>query len=332
MLDPVDLLHIQNHVAPPSEDFRNSNILFTGGSGFMGKWFTQSFSQLNKGLSWNAKLTICSRNPDLKTKANDVTVEKIDILEGFSKLEPFSHVIHAASPTDISFFRTNPLETTRSIIEGTKNVLEYSKKCGVKRFLYVSSGAIYGTQAYRVAENSLTEPTNDPYGKGKIEAEKLCLHFASKSFETVISRAFAFSGAYLPLNKHYALGNFIRSASQKETIALTSTGESIRSYLYASDLIIWLWWLLAKGRNGQAYNVGSQNEITILGLAKIVAEITGVDVRFLKSEPSRQVHHYVPDIEKIQNELGMREWVDLKTGIQRMYEWAARNELNSSAL
>jgi dTDP-glucose 4,6-dehydratase len=222
-----------------------------------------------------------------------------------------------------------------TIVEGTRRALQFSIASSVSRFLLVSSGAVYGTQPPQLAHvNETFEGGPDPlnrgsaYAEGKRAAEMLCTLAASTRLSIPIARCFAFVGPYMPLDAHFAIGNFISDAIRGESIVVKGDGSPFRSYLYASDLAVWLWTLLFKGQSGRAYNVGSEDAINIVSLASEVAAAMPQQVTVsiaAKPTPGALVHRYVPSTARAREELALRAEVPLREAIQHTYAWFTGN-------
>jgi nucleoside-diphosphate-sugar epimerase len=163
------------------------------------------------------------------------------------------------------------------------------------------------------------------YGEGKRCSEWLAHAFGELSgCKVKIARCFAFVGPYLPLDKHFAIGNFIYDARSNNEIVLQGDGTAYRSYLYAADLAIWLWTILLRGPAGIAYNVGGDEAITIADLAHRVTQLARSDkaVIFLTPpDPLKAVERYVPGVRKAEYELGLKTWISLDEAIHKTLQW-----------
>ena len=241
----------------------------------------------------------------------------------------FSHIIHAATSSSDP---VPPIETFDTIVDGTRRVLEFSIHSHASHFLFLSSGAVYGRQPSsleRIPESFIGAPITtlpqSAYGEGKRAAEWLTFELGNRcGISTFVARCFAFVGPYLPLDKHYAIGNFIRDALAGGPIRINSDGTSFRSYLYSSDLAIWLWTILLKGQSGEPYNVGSDVSITIKELADCVAKFmpTRSDVLVANaSVPGALAEKYVPNIDKARTTLGLDVFTSLDEGIKKTINW-----------
>jgi dTDP-glucose 4,6-dehydratase len=165
---------------------------------------------------------------------------------------------------------------------------------------------------------------NSAYGEGKRVGELLCaIARQEHGLEATIARCFAFIGPHLPLNTHSAAGNFIRDGMKGEPIKVKD-GSPYRSYLYASDLTIWLWTILFKGVACHPYNVGSDQEITIGDLAHTVANTMSGSVLAPVSarSPNSASPNYVPSTLRIMSELEIELPINLVQAIIKTHNYS----------
>jgi dTDP-glucose 4,6-dehydratase len=184
------------------------------------------------------------------------------------------------------------------------------------------------------AESRDTLPPTSAYGKGKREAEQLCIDANSRTgIHVKIARCFAFVGPHLPLDRHFAIGNFLRDALAGRPIAVRD-GRPFRSYMYAADLAVWLWTILARGACCRPYNVGSDHAVSIADVAPHVAGLIGtsVEIQITDANPrTATASYYVPDTKRARSELGLTCDVDLTDAIERTFTWYSQR-LNSLSL
>jgi dTDP-glucose 4,6-dehydratase len=267
--------------------------------------------------------------------------------------------IHAAAEVGNPHQGDQPLKVFDTIVQGTRRMLDLAQAAGARRFLLASSGAVYGPQptdlecmpeSYGGAPNQLH--TANAYGNGKRVAEWLACAYAAQvaqpaqpapsttsappftpskpsaeaSFSPTIARIFAVLGPGLPLDGHFAAGNFIRDALAGRALQINGDGTPLRSYLYTADLCVWLLRILESGTAGQAYNVGSGHALSIAGLAQRVVEAAGTTVPIhvqtplpatLPPPPAR----YVPDTSKARQALDLAEYTMLDTALRKTIQW-----------
>ena len=338
-LPAVDLQFINAATADLWEQLRGQRLFITGGTGFFGCWLLESFCAANRAFSLNARATVLTRNPEAFKKkaphlAGDTAIELVagDVRTFDFPAGEFAFVVHAATQSNSAEFHGTDLEMFDTIVDGTRRTLQFARHRGARKFLLLSSGAVYGEQPTEIAhiEESyrgapkLTGPAA-PYAEGKRAAELLCeFHARESGVECKIARCFAFVGPHLPLDAHFAIGNFIANALRREAIQIKGDGTPLRSYLYMADTMVWLWTILFRGPSLRAYNVGSENAVSIAALARTVADTLapGLELTIArKPAPGALAPRYVPSTRAARHELGLTENVTLREAILRTADW-----------
>jgi len=320
------------------EGLRGARLFITGGTGFFGCWLLESFLHANRKLGLKAEATVLTRDEEafLKRRPHLASCAELRFLRGDVRSFQFpegrcSHVIHAATEASARLDKEQPDLMRETIVGGTRRALEFAKSCGAKDFLFTSSGAVYGRQPDEMTHipedyEWAPSPASSAYAEGKRAAEALCAEYAKRcGIRTKIARGFAFVGPCLPLDAHFAVGNFIRDALRGGAIEVRGDGTPYRSYLYAADLAAWLWTILLRGESCRPYNVGSEHRVSILELARSVAKALkpGMPIHVEKApEPGKPPEQYVPSTQRARSELGLRETVGLEEAVRRTADWA----------
>ena len=336
-----DLDHILTQTRDCWAAVAGSRIFITGGTGFVGKWLLESLLWVNDLHDLNIGVTVLTRDPRrFCLQSPHLAAHRgVDLLEGdvCSFDDPpgeFPFVIHAATERSFPPDAQHPASTFDLDVAGTRRVLEFARAHGTRRLLFTSSGAVYGTQPtdlLHVPEDYPGAPSTldaaSAYGQAKRVSEFLCTMYGRRyGFDPLIARLFAFVGPHLPMNENFAVGNFVRDAIGSGPILVKSDGTPYRSYLYAADLATWLWTILVRGESGRAYNVGSDEAVSIADLAAAVARVAGPGKKVeIAGQPvaGKPALRYVPCVERARVELGLRAWIPFEEGIQRTLDWAA---------
>jgi dTDP-glucose 4,6-dehydratase len=321
--------------------FRKQQLFITGGTGFFGRWMLESFLAANHRFALNTRATVLTRDPvrfqnSCPHLANHPA---ITLLQGDVRTFPFpqgefSFVIHAAA--DVSAARGRDHADYFSLLaatfDGTRRTLDFASSHGTRRFLMVSSGAVYGSQPLSLSHLPETYTgAPDPclpqsgYGEGKRASEALCAGYSSSAgLECAVARPFAFVGPHVALDQGFAIGDFIRCALASQPIIIRGDPTTTRSYLYAADLAVWLWTILFRAAPLRPFNVGSDQAISLGALAEEVASVLcpGLPVQMAFSpQPGAAGSRYVPATQRCTEELGLRQTVFLRDAIRRTAEW-----------
>jgi dTDP-glucose 4,6-dehydratase len=343
-----DFAHIGEQAKLSFDQLKHGHIFLTGGTGFIGTWILEAIHFANEYQGANIQVTTLTRSPEkfhsnyphlfehtnFHYLAGDVVKLPYEKLQGTTQ---FSHLIHAATDASAELNEVNPLQMFDTVVLGTRQILDFALKEKISKVLYLSSGAVYGQQAPGVdfvAEDSMSAPDclnpKNTYAEGKRASEMLCAIY-SKQFgcNIVVARIFALLGPLLNLNIHFAAGNFIRDAISGNKISVSGDGRPERSYLYPSDLVVWLLAMLTHGESGTAYNAGSEEGISIANLAKLTSALIGnhgYEILGL-TDSGWNPGRYVPSSQRIQDRLGVKQTVSLAEAIKRTAYWNGWREV-----
>ena len=338
-LTQQDLELIQARTSSLWDEVRGQRLFLTGGTGFFGCWLVESFCHANRLLGLGAEITILTRNPNAFTEkcphlATDpaVVLHAGDVRSFTFPAGEFAYVIHAATEARARQAAEAPLEMLSTMVAGTERTLEFASTHGTRKLLFTSSGAVYGAQPGDLTHVSETyggapDPLNpgNVYAEGKRLSELLCAIFQEKSgVECKIARCWAFCGPHLPLNEHFAIGNFIGDVLAGKPIQIKGDGTPRRSYLYAADLAVWLWTILFRAPALMPINVGSSHDVSIFELAQTVAATLNPKTEIhvaRKPAPGATPARYVPCVDRAEQILGLHETVSLEDSIYRTAEW-----------
>ncbi|MFC4254987.1 NAD-dependent epimerase/dehydratase family protein [Altererythrobacter xixiisoli] len=328
MILQQDLDAVHTSLAPLWPRLDGARIFMTGGTGFIGRWMLEALARADADVD----VVVLSRDPDAFAARAPHLAARFTLLHGdVLGFDPppgrFTHVIHAATDASAALNAQDPRRMFDTIVTGTRRALDLAQDRGAGRFLFLSSGAVYGIQPPEISHvgedwHGGPDPL-DPrsaYGEGKRAAEMLCAIYGKQfGLDVVGARIFALLGPLLSLDIHFAAGNFIRDAMAGRTIRIESAGQAQRSYLYIADLTVWLWTLLIAGAPGTTYNMGSEEAVSIADLARRTAALLGApDVEVLgRPDPGWNPGRYVPSTARIRQDLGLSLTVDLDQAIRR---------------
>lgn len=337
-----DLDHVLDALTPLWDDLRGARLFLTGGTGFFGAWLVESllWAEDRKKLGVSAVLLTRSAAAFRARQPRLAAHPAVSFLEGdvrdLQKLVPkqgagaFTHVIHAATDASASLLSADPALMFETNLAGTAAALAFARAAGARKFLLTSSGAVYGRQPSdltHVPEDHPGAPSpNDPasaYGEGKRVAELLCaIAHKNDGLCATVARCFAFVGPHLPLDSHFAVGNFVRDGLAGGPIKVGGDGTPYRSYMYAADLAVWLWTILLRGEPSRPYNVGSEEDFPISEMAERVARFFGTEWSLGRPPtPGAPPARYVPETARAREELGLAAPLPFDEALRRTVNW-----------
>jgi dTDP-glucose 4,6-dehydratase len=340
--DLDEILDLTRHLW---DDLRGGRLFITGGTGFFGRWLLESIAWAAHRLDLDLAVVVlsrdvrgfCARAPHL-SHHRVLTFREGDIRSlRAAPSDSFTHILHAATYSSNVSGIVDPVGMFEIIVDGTRRVLELAAESGAHSLLFTSSGAVYGPQPRTLSHipesyGGAPDPLDrrSAYGEGKRSAEFLCIEYGrAHNIATTVARCFSFLGPHLPLDRHYAAGNFLRDALLGQPIDVRSDGTSVRSYMYPTDLVEWLLTILLRGRTGCAYNVGSESAISVAELAQRISQQFSPpsQIRIAASATPRSApERYVPSTETARGELGLSLSVDLDHALRRTLAWHRMSE------
>lgn len=318
-------------------ELKNTTVLVSGANGFIPSYIVETLLALN-----SVKVIAVVRN---KQKAENKFQEKLnhpnlklivqDISEPLEIKDKIDYIIHAASQASPKYYGIDPVGTLKANTLGTYNLLELARKNNVKKFLFFSTGEVYGkigedTPMIKESYAGDIDCTNvrSCYGESKRMGENMCVCYSFQyNFPVNMIRLSHTYGPGVQLDDGRVFGDFVKNIVNNENIVLNSDGSAKRSFLYISDMILAMFYVLFKGEDRQAYNIASSKETSILELARMLVGLypeKNLKVEFAKDvfakgyikSPSSRANF---DTTKLQN-LGWREETSIKNGFKRMIE------------
>lgn len=276
----------------PWEKLRDCNILVTGATGLIGSTIVQIL--LKRAEFDGFHVYAAGRNEDRANKLFEDYLSspyyhflKFDVRKTPEFDIDFHFIISAASSANPVLYSIDPVGVMLDNIYGVDNLLNYGIKHCIKRFLYVSSGDVYGEcKESLISEecSGYSDPLNlrSCYVSAKRASETLCISYSTQyNVDTIIVRPCHTYGPNFTESDSRAYAQFLRNILNNENIVMKSSGEQMRSWCYSVDCALGIIFALFKGDNRSAYNIADDNSIfSIKEFATVMANLGGVDIVF----------------------------------------------------
>jgi dTDP-glucose 4,6-dehydratase len=315
---------------------RYSRILLLGGTGFVGRWLSKTLVQIKRYKFPDIEITVVTR--DFRSaqvslgRDTSALVKFIqhDLTQApLSFLDRFDIVIHGAVPSTTKTGGNRPDVFSSISTNVEKSVSELVSRHKNKPLVFhLSSGAVYGPQPLHVRNqpetNLLATSLNNPYADSKIQFENSMTNLAeSDSIEFCSPRLFTFAGPYLALDQHFAIGNFLQQGLNNEEIVVKGNPLTKRSYLYPTDLIKAILYLISMP-SSKPVNIGSDQPLTMEEISRRVAAATKRnEIRF--SNINLPATNYVPSCTYLKSRISDWPSVDFSEALDRWIKWLQSN-------
>lgn len=330
------------------EFFQNKTVLVTGATGLIGTQIVKALLYANEVFNTRINIIAIVRNKEKVQKIFPKTrlmqlIQFVyqDISEPIKYRGHVDYIIHTANSTSSASFVNTPVETISSIVQGTKNILDFARKVKTKSIVYLSSMEVYGeipiSREEPLTENEygyvdILKPRSS-YQEGKRTAECLCSAYAHEYGVPVkIARLAQTIGAGVDYNDNRVFAQFARNIVEQQDIVLKTKGETIRSYCYITDAVTAILSMLEKGNNGESYNVANpETTCSIMDMAKMLCDkypssklVVNIDDRNFPSTTK-----YYLSTTKYYHKSGWNAIVDLEEAYSRLISsFISPNDIN----
>lgn len=317
----------------PWQQLEGKSVLVTGGTGVIGNVLVHSLLRADEKYNLHCKIRLVLRNPEKAKRIFGEAVERMEVIQSDIAELPTTvgasdYIIHAASMTASKAFVAQPVETIRTNLLGTMNLLELARQQGCENFVYLSTMEVYGaiqtderiTEAQPLVTDSFS--VRNSYPISKIMCESLCRSYVVEyGVKASIVRPTLTFGAGVAKNESRVFAEFARSAMSGQDIVLKTKGETKRDYLYTSDAIRAILTVMLKGdRDGTVYNVANdETYCTIAEMAGLVAGMYGVRVKYELTKSAGMLGYAPVVCVNLNTEKLKRLGWEVKIGLLGMY-------------
>ncbi len=297
-------------------------ILVTGGAGFIGSHLVERLGVRNEvtvldDLSTGSLRNLASVPGQLHVKR--ASVRETDAVE--TVMAGQDVVYHLAAKTSVTESVAKPDAYWRTNVEGTLTVLKAAADAGVRRVVFTSSAAVYGTSEVNPKVETMRPAPASPYATTKMVGEFACEEITSlKGIETVAVRIFNAYGPRQDPTSAYAgvIAKFCTAFAAREPIEIHDDGEQTRDFLYVGDLVEALELVAERPVAGEVLNLGSGRPTSVNEVARVLSEIAHATPRRMQKGPREgDVRHSLADIGKARQRLGFAPRTSLREGLEK---------------
>jgi dTDP-glucose 4,6-dehydratase len=305
----------------------------TGGAGFIGSNYVEHlFQNIDEvtGVTIYDKFTYAANPKNYQEFFGDprLSVIKGDICDSFSLEDSMVHhdyVIHFAAESHVDRSISDASAFVQTNVLGTFNVLEASRKSGVKTMIHVSTDEVYGSLPEGSADENYPLEPNSPYAASKAASDLLARsYFVTHGLDVRTTRCCNNYGKYQFPEK--VIPVFVNKLNSGERLPIYGDGKNVREWIHVSDHAHGIQTVLEKGKAGEIYNIGTGSHLSNNDLATKIISLMGLKDSMKSYVNDRQGHdfRYSVDSRKIES-LGFRRKIDFENGLRETIDWYSTN-------
>ncbi len=318
-------------------NLKNKTVFITGCAGFVGLWICEIINYLNTAHNYNVSVFGIDIQFDrMKNEAphlmniKQFTFKQNDVRYFSDIPKETNYIIHCAGQPDHRFHSTNPVDVLTTIANGTENILKAADRLSeLLMFVNLSSALAYGHFESRNEPIQETEAlilkSNSPYVSAKIYSESMTQSYRQQyRLPTLNLRPFTFIGPFQTLTSPWAVNNFINDALSGSAIKVLGTGETVRSFLYGSDVAFWILNICLRGESGETFNIGSSEAVALKTVAEIVNSNLNIskEILYCSGEVSSQKKSYmVSNNQSVESKFNLKSTKSIEECIRRTMDW-----------
>jgi UDP-glucose 4-epimerase len=292
-------------------------VLITGGSGFIGSHLSKTLREMGQA----------TRILDLKPPSFPADYLMGDIRSSASlsrAFEGMDAVVHLAALTSVEDSIKRPADYFNTNVTGTINVMRACHDRGVRRFVHISSAAVYGDPLELPLRETSPVSPKSPYGETKLASEFCVRSFCgSYGLENVILRIFNAYGPDQPLNQYSGVINsFIENIRKGKPPVIFGDGRQSRSFIHVGDVARAIQLALESKVSGEIFNIATNNPVTIEDLAQMILRLSGrTDLQPIYGKPRPgDIRHSYAELTKARKVLGFNAEIPLEDGLKELLE------------
>ena len=311
-------------------------LLVTGGAGFIGcnlirhlrrerpDWTLINLDKLTYAGNLESLADLKADNKHVFVRGD---IANAELVEHLIRAHDVDSVLNLAAESHVDRSILGPGIFVETNVGGTQNLLEVARHAGVKRFVQISTDEVYGSLGPegRFSEGSPLKPSS-PYSASKTAADLIALsYFHTFKLDVLVTRCSNNYGPYQFPEKLIPL--MIANALEGKRLPVYGDGQQIRDWIHVEDHAAAILAALEKGKAGEVYNIGSDNEWANLSIVREVLKAVGKPeslIEFVKDRPGHD-RRYAIDARKAHDELGWTPKIAFRDGLQRTVEWYVGN-------